>query len=84
MSEFSELRIRIRMIGIFFQSAVFTIRSRLTVAFYWSRVSTNKTRNVKNMNIKKLFNIELTSKCFDFLKKAWRFFLFYELQKEGL
>ena len=26
------------------------------------------------MNIKKLFNIELTSKCFDFLKKAWRFF----------
>ena len=25
MSEFSELRIRIRMIGIFFQSAVFTI-----------------------------------------------------------
>ena len=38
------------------------------------------------MNIKKLFNIELTSKYFDFLKKAWRFFffLFYELQKEGL
>ena len=28
------------------------------------------------MNIKKLFNIELTSKYFDFLKKAWRFFFF--------